>query len=170
MEKAEFLQYLKASRLEWDQLVARAKAQEEQEEQTGGSRPDDGDRWSLKDFVAHNIWYEQEIVRLLKTRTLPYGPSDELWAMRDSERNRVLYDLFHDLPLAALLAKEQEIYKELFIEVRKLNDTDLNDPTRFTGMPLDWMPWKVVAENSYEHYNNHLEDLKRLVSRPLESE
>jgi len=167
MEKAVFLQDLNASRLEWDQLIAQAQAQEEQ---AGGSRPDNDGQWSLKDFVAHNIWYEQEIARLLKTRSLPYAPSDELWAMRDSERNKVLYDLFHDLPLAALVAKEQEIYNELFIEVRKLNDADLNDPTRFTGMPVDWMPWKVLAENSYEHYTGHLDDLKRLLSKPLESE
>jgi hypothetical protein len=90
--------------------------------------------------------------------------------MRNDERNKAIYDLFHDLPLTALVAKEQEIYNELFIEVRKLNDIDLNDPTRFTGMPVDWMPWKLLAENSYEHYASHLDDLKRLMSRPLESE
>jgi len=139
MEKAEFVQNLKASRLEWEALVAQARSGEEE---GGGSRPGRGseDEWSLKDFVAHNIWYEQEIVRLLQTRTLPHAPSDDLWAMRNDERNKVLYDMFHDLPLAALVAKEQEIYNELFIEVRKLNDADLNDPTRYTGMPVDWMP------------------------------
>jgi hypothetical protein len=167
MEKAEFMQNLKASRLEWDALVAQALAQEEK----GGDSHSTGENeWSLKDFVAHNIWYEQEIARLLKTRSLPFGPSDDLWAMRDNERNKVLYDMFRDMPLAAVLAEEQRTYKELFIEFRKLKDEDLNDPTRFTGMPVDWMPWKVLAENSYEHYISHLDDLKRFLSEPQKSE
>ena len=124
------------------------------------SRSED-DAWSLKDFVAHNIWYEREILRLLTTRDLSFGPSDDLWATRNDERNKVLYDMYRDLPLSSVLSEEKQVYKDLLIEVRKLTDEDLNDPRRFNDMPIDWLPWRIIAENSYEHYSSHLDDIKK---------
>jgi hypothetical protein len=170
METAEFLRNIRAARQEWDGLVAQALTQEEQSggayEETGSS----SEAWSLKDLIAHNIWYEQEIVRLLRTHSLSFEPSDELWAMRNDERNKALYEMYHHLPLDAVLAEEKQAYKDLFIELLRINDADLNDPTRFEGMPADWMPWKVLAENSYEHYSDHLADLRKLLGIPQKSE
>jgi hypothetical protein len=160
MNKLEFMQKLQSARAEWDDLIA--QAQSLGEEAMMSSSEDDG--WSLKDFVAHNIWYEREIVRLLTTRNLSHPPSDELWATRNDERNQALYDMFREMPLTDVLAEEKQTYKELLTEIRKLNDVELNDPRRFTDMPMDWIPWKVLAENSYEHYSAHLDDIKHLVS------
>jgi hypothetical protein len=159
MDKLEFLQNLQTSRAEWDTLIEEALSLGEQAVEL---RAEDGE-WSLKDFIAHNIWYEREILRLLTTRTLSFAPSDELWATRDHERNKVLYDMFRDLPLSEVLAEEKQVYKELLVEIRRLTDADLNDPRRFQDMPMDWIPWKVLAENSYEHYTNHLDDIKNLL-------
>jgi hypothetical protein len=159
MNKLEFLQNLQTSRAEWDALIEEVQALGEQAMES----PVVEDEWSLKDFVAHNIWYEREILRLLATRSLSYPPSDELWASRDSARNQVLYDMFHDMPISEVLAEEKQTYKELLAEIRKLTDADLNDPRRFQDMPMDWVPWKILAENSYEHYANHLDDIKNLL-------
>src|SRR5262245_19771122 len=134
MNRLEFQQNLQTARAEWDALIEEAQSLGDEVME---SRPEDGG-WSLKDYVAHNIWYESEILRLLTTRNLSYPPSDELWATRNDERNKVLYDMFRDMPLAEVLAEEKQVYKELLVEVRKLTDTDLNDPRRFQDMPMDW--------------------------------
>jgi hypothetical protein len=160
MNKLEFMQNLQAARAEWEDLIAQAQSLGDE---AMTSRPEDSE-WSLKDFVAHNIWYEREIVRLLTTRNLSYPPSDELWATRNDERNQALHGMLRDMPLAEVLDKEKQTYKELLIEIRKLTDSDLNDPRRFIDMPMDWIPWKVIAENSYEHYSAHLDDIKHLIS------
>jgi len=157
MNKLEFLQNLQTSRAEWDALIEEAQSLGEQAMESPGGE------WSLKDYVAHNIWYEREILRLLTTRNLSYPPSDELWASRDSERNQVLYDMFLDMSVSEVLVEEKQTYKELLTEIRKLTDADLNDPRRFQDMPMDWIPWKILAENSYEHYANHLDDIKNLL-------
>jgi hypothetical protein len=34
----------------------------------------------------------------------------------------------------------------------------LHDPGRFTDMPPDWLPWDLLAQNTYEHYQDHLLD------------
>ena len=161
MNRLEFLGKLQPARAEWDALVAQAQARNNGVEAVI-SEPGEGD-WSLKDLVAHNIWYQSEIVRLLKARNLSFEPSDKLWAMRDDERNKAIYDMYHDKPLSVVLAEEQQVYKELLAEVRMLGDEDFNDPRRFNDMPVDWIPWRVFAENSYEHYTSHLDDLKGLI-------
>jgi hypothetical protein len=28
-------------------------------------------------------------------------------------------------------------------------------------MPPDWQPWTIIAQNTYEHYQDHIDDLKR---------
>lgn len=160
MNRLEFQQNLQTTRAEWDALIDEALALGDEVVE---ARPEDGG-WSLKDYVAHNIWYEREILRLLTTRNLSYPPSDELWATRNDERNMMLYDMFRDMPVSEVLAEEKQVYKELLTEVRKLTDADLTDPRRFQDMPMDWIPWKVLAENSYEHYTSHLDDIKNLLS------
>jgi hypothetical protein len=166
MNKAEFMSNLQAARAEWDSLLAQAQAQGDASMLTTS---DDMNGWSIKDFVAHNNWYEREILRLLKTRTLLFGPSDRLWAMRNDERNQVIYDMYHDLPLSGVLLEERQVYKDLLVELRRLKDEDFNDPRRFNGMPIDWMPWQLMAENSYEHYRSHLDDIKRQIEAAEES-
>ena len=99
MNRLEFQQNLQAARAQWDALIEEAQVLGDEAMEV---RPED-DGWSVKDYVAHNIWYEREILRLLATRNLPYPPSDELWATRDSERNKVLYDMFCDMPLTEVL-------------------------------------------------------------------
>jgi hypothetical protein len=157
MNKLEFLQNLQTSRAEWDALISEAQSLGEE---AMLSRAGD-DEWSLKDLIAHNIWYEREIVRLLTTRNLSFGPSDDLWATRNDERNKVLYEMYRDLPLSIVLSEEKQVYKDLLIEIRKLKDEDFNDPRRFNGMPMDWLPWRILAENSYEHYSSHINDIKK---------
>src|SRR4051812_48566603 len=99
MNKLDFVQNLQTTRAEWDAVIEEAQSLGEQAIESPGG---DGG-WSLKDYVAHNIWYEREILRLLTTRSLSYPPSDELWASRDSERNQVLYDMFRDMPPSQVL-------------------------------------------------------------------
>jgi len=159
MNRLEFQQNLQTTRAEWDALIDEALSLGDEVME---ARPEDGG-WSVKDYVAHNIWYEREVLRLLTTRNLSYPPSDELWATRNDERNNVLYGMFYGMSLSEVLAEEKQTYRELLVEVRKLTDADLNDPRRFQDMPMDWIPWKVLAENSYEHYANHLDDIKNLL-------
>ena len=55
-----------------------------------------------------------------------------------------------------MLAEEWQVYAQLLAEVQKLSDEDLNDPRRFREMPADWVPWEVIAGNSFKHYQDHI--------------
>ncbi|MFN2216624.1 MAG: hypothetical protein ACK2TS_06740 [Anaerolineales bacterium] len=49
--------------------------------------------------------------------------------------------------------------------LQELDETDLNNPAAFEGMPGDWQPWNVIASNTYEHYDDHVADLNRITSK-----
>ena len=37
----------------------------------------------------------------------------------------------------------------------------MTDPTGFPNMPPDWQPWLVIAQNTYQHYQDHIKDVER---------
>jgi hypothetical protein len=52
-----------------------------------------------------------------------------------------------------VLTEAQEVHTQLVEELEKLSDEDLNDTRRFQQMPTSWIPWQVLAGNSYRHYD-----------------
>ena len=49
------------------------------------------------------------------------------------------------------------VHEDLLQVLRTLDDTDLHDPARFAEMPAEWEPWSLIANNTYEHYEAHLD-------------
>jgi hypothetical protein len=41
-----------------------------------------------------------------------------------------------------------------------LSNEELNDPRRFSGMPENWSPWALVADNTYTHYLDHIVSIR----------
>ena len=115
--------------------------------------------WSVKDVIAHITWHEREIVNMLRTRSLEEGVSSELWGLPTNERNQAIYDTHRDRPLQDVLAESRQVYAELGELLAGLSEADLTDPGRYKDMPAEWQPWKLIAENTYEHYHDHAETI-----------
>jgi hypothetical protein len=115
-----------------------------------------------KDVVAHVTWYEKQIVGVLKARALA---GSELWDASLEERNAAIYEQNKDRPLVDVLSESKRVFAELVSLIRGLGEADLHDPARFAGMPQDWLPWRLIAENTFEHYRAHLEELEGLVGK-----
>jgi hypothetical protein len=111
---------------------------------------------SLKDLIAHISWYEGQMVNLLADKVLA---GSSLWELGQSERNLAIYELNKDRGIDEVLQESQDVYRKMNSEIKLLSDKELNDPSVFEGMPEDWVPWMVIAGNSFEHYQQHLEDL-----------
>ena len=119
------------------------------------ARPGVEGDWSVKDVIAHISWHEREIVRMLKARSLEEGVASEWWGLPTHERNRAIYDSNRDRSLQEVLAESRQVYAELGELLAGLSETDLTDPGRYKDMPAEWQPWKLIAENTYEHYHDH---------------
>jgi hypothetical protein len=43
--------------------------------------------------------------------------------------------------------------------LEELADDDLLHASHFREMPSDWIPWQVIASNTFEHYPVHTADI-----------
>ncbi len=119
------------------------------------SKPGLNGTWSIKDIIAHISWYEREIIDVIQQRKLVGSP---LWNLSTDERNAAIYKIIHDLPLKKVLDEAKTVFDELTAAVETLSDEDLINSSHFAEMPADWVPWQVIAGNSFEHYRQHLPD------------
>lgn len=144
--KSEFAEKIRRSRETWDSRVQEISRREMEQPGFCGN-------WSLKDVMLHIVWYEREMINLLKTRAFA---GSAYWELPTDKRNTVIIEENKNLGLDQILDESREVFTELKSLIALLSDDDLNDPAHFPGMPSDWQPWQVIASNTYEHYDDHL--------------
>jgi hypothetical protein len=103
--------------------------------------------------IAHITWHEKEMIGLIEAHALV---GSELWDLPLDRRNAVIYDRNKDRSLEDVQQEARQVYAQLLERLDTLSEADLHDPGRFPNMPPDWQPWKLIAENTYEHYDDHL--------------
>jgi hypothetical protein len=155
MSKAEYLDDIRHAREEWDALLVEVGTARMTEPGAAGT-------WSVKDIVAHITWGEREMVEVLRARALI---GSELWDLRQDERNAVVYAENRDRPLDEVLAESRQVAAELYEAIAALDEQDLIDASRFRDMPADWVPWEVLAGNTYEHYHDHTRDVRAWLAK-----
>ena len=118
--------------------------------------------WTLKDIIAHITWHEKEMVGLIQAHALV---GSELWNLPTDERNAAIYDQVRDQPLEQVLEESVQVHQQLLNALPSLSDEDLTDPSGFPNMPPDWQPGMIIAQNTYEHYQDHIQDVERWLAR-----
>ncbi len=146
----QFIGTIQSTWSAWETLIKQVL--EERMTQPGAA----GD-WSLKDIIAHITWYEKEMVGLITAHALV---GSELWNLPTDERNAAIYELVKDQPLEQVLAESEQVHQQLMEVLLTLSDQDLTDPGSFPNMPPDWQPWMIIAQNTYEHYEDHMRDVE----------
>ena len=151
MTRVGFLDILRAGRAEWDNALADVPRELLEEPGVTGE-------WSIKDHIAHVTWHEREMVGVLRERALV---GSDMWDLPLDERNNLIFEQNRHRSLDEVLNESGLVFRQLLREIEALSEDDLNDPSRFKEMPSDWLPWKLIAENSYEHYPDHTEAVVR---------
>ena len=155
MNRADFLQTLYTQRDRWEALLERVG-------QDRMTFPGVEDGWSIKDIIAHVTWYEQEMVGLLQARRLA---GSDLWNLPHAERNSIIYQQNRLRSLEDVLNESVTVYQQLRDLLEGLSDAELEDPHYFANMPDDWVPWQLVAENTYDHYHDHAASIQSWLDR-----
>jgi hypothetical protein len=156
-----FLKKLRQGRANWDALLARIP--EEQLTIPGASGV-----WTVKDVVAHVTWHEREMIGMLDGRTMEHG--SDLWMLPTDERNNAIYELHKDRPLEEILAEAPQVYEAMLALINTLSDEELHAPSRFEFMPNDWVPWEIIASNTYGHYEQHTPGIEAWIKKHTERE
>lgn len=118
--------------------------------------------WSLKDIIAHITWFEREMVDLVKAHALV---GSELWNLPTDERNAAIYKQVRAQSLDQVLDESEQVHQQLLELLPTLSNEDLTNPGSFPNMPPDWQPWLIIAQNTYEHYQQHMPDIQKWISK-----
>ena len=145
MTNERFLAELRAEHARWETLLARIPPERM-------TLPGVVGEWSVKDVVAHVTWHEREMVGVLETRRLAGSP---LWDQPQHIRNAAIYAEHRNQPLAVVLAEAREVFSRLLAAVETLPAGALIDAAAFAEMPPDWVPWEMIAGNTFEHEREH---------------
>lgn len=150
----ELIDMVKRERAAWEALI-------EQIEPERMTQPGVAGQWSLKDIIAHISWHEREMVGLVKAHALA---GSELWNLPTDERNAAIYTEIRKQSLEQVLEESSRVSQQLLNILPSLTNQDLTNPESFPGMPPDWQPWMIIAQNTYEHYQDHIPDIERWIS------
>jgi uncharacterized protein (TIGR03083 family) len=118
--------------------------------------------WSIREVIAHVMWYEREMVAVIRQRELV---GSALWSLPLEERNTAVSAEMNGVSWQALSTEFREVHQGLLEQLENLSDEDLNQADRFRAMPPDWIPWEVIASNTFEHYPEHSRAIQRAFPR-----
>ena len=148
---SQFLKTIQQARIEWKTLLEPIDQSKMAQSGVAGS-------WSLKEIIAHITWHEREMVGLIQAHALV---GSELWNLPTDERNAAIYEEVKELPLEQVPEESAEVFEKLIEVPPTLSDEDLVNPEDFLGMPPDWKPEVIIAQNTYEPYQQHIPDVLR---------
>ncbi len=158
MTKTRLLESMRSGRVELETLLARGG-------ETRMDRPSSSDDWSLKDILAHiSAWDRFMLVRIEADAKgkRPDLPGPGMTEKQVDDFNARTYSEHRDQPLDAVLAEFRESFQALLAAAEATPEEDLLDPNRFAwtnGKPL----WYYFAVNSYLHYSEHLDRIRRII-------
>lgn len=155
MTKDELLRQILEAKIEWE-ATSSLLSPEEQD-----ALPVSGD-WKVKDIYAHLAWHEHQMLDFLQAGRF-FG--SDWWNLPLHERNRMIYESSRDRAAHEVREDARNVHEALYKTLETLTDEQINDPARWPGMPAEWQPWQLIADNTYLHYRDHSADLKPFIAR-----
>jgi hypothetical protein len=130
--------------------------------------PSEGE-WSIKDIMAHVAVWEQICSRWLAeflrgvtsqpSERIEVGVNDRIYRENRDRSLAEVQELFHHA--------HQQFLQQVDLLAQTLSEEDLNAPHRFAWTEY-WPGFSliaVIADNSYEHYHDHAQQIHRWLDR-----
>ncbi len=155
MTKADVLDKMRTGRTQWEAVITQVPRERMTEPAVIGA-------WSVKDIIAHVTWGEAEITEVFRRHALV---GSDLWNLPQDERNAAMVAASRARSLDDVLAGAERAYPRLLEAVQALDDEDLNDAARYVDMPPLWRPWQLIADNTYDHYPEHIPAIRAWLNR-----
>ena len=153
MEKSKLIRRVKSARSGWDELLGQVS-------DDLALKPGAEGELSAKDLLAHVTWYEREVERMVRSRAMVVSG---LWALGPDERNAAIHDEARGMSLEDVRDESARVFVALMEQLELLPEEAYQDASRFTDMPNDWEPWKLIAGNTIWHYPDHTGAIRRLL-------
>lgn len=128
---------------------------EEQMTHVPGPTPE----WSLKDLIAHTIWWETFTIARV---TVMLAGQDVLPIEEFDRINALIHGHVKDLSLAHVLQDFESNLPRLEAMIASMTDEQLNDAESFNSDGRS--PLRLISDNTFGHYEEHRPDLERYVA------
>lgn len=149
MTKAKLLAELRASRKEWDTLIAEVGEARLTEPGAAGA-------WSVRDISAHLTAYNRWCVNASEAHfrgEMP--PMDGAEGLPYEEFNRLHHERTRDKPLAEVLDVSRRVYQRLLEMVEAHSEAFLTEPRQFPGAPGPILVSDLLNGDNYGHAHEH---------------
>lgn len=163
MDKQQFLETMRSERQRWE-----AEFSGVGEERL--CQPGAAGEWSVKDIIAHVTAYERGLVKWLEAAARGEALVFSVLDHSDVDyRNALIYAENRQRPLEDVLRESKRVFRRLLELIEGLPEEDLLEAERsewfvrprwHTSKPL----WMCVADDSYEHYKQHIPGLNAWLS------
>ncbi len=153
MTKDDLLRQIFEAKVEWE-ATSSLLSQEEQ-----AQLPVAGD-WKVKDIYAHLAWHERQMLEWFNAGRFT---GSDWWNLPLHERNAKIYEEGRDMAADDVRQMSRDVHEALVKALEGLTDAQLNDPAAWPDFPGEWQPWRIIADNTYLHYQDHSADLKRFI-------
>ncbi len=159
LSKAELLERIHRSWSDLEQAIAQlSDAQLSAPALSGG--------WAIKDMLAHLASWEQRctdwIAVSLRDETPQRPEPGVTWDDIDQLNERTFIENQQRSP-QEIIAASGAIHKRFLEQIQLLSEDDLNNPHRFPWTEDEALVW-FIGSNSYEHYHEHVEQIRATTS------
>jgi uncharacterized protein (TIGR03083 family) len=155
MTKAELLETLRAKRAEWDALLAEVPQERMAEPGVAGE-------WSVKDIVAHLLFYERWLADRLHEhlRGEIYTGSETDYMPFDQVNERV-YQQNRQRSVEDVLSESRTVFQRLVAGLAAQTEAFLIEPQQFEAAPQPVVIWQLLRANVYDHYGQHAPSIQQ---------
>ena len=153
MEKSDFIRKVEKERMKLDIVVNQILRNDDLLSEMNN-------QWIVKDLIAHIVWYEKEMINLIKTKSMTSNA--EIWNNPTEKRNQIVYNLIKNQNSEQVIEDFHHVGKELIKLLKELNPEMYSDSAQYEAMPPEWLPYIIFRGNTYTHYQDHLEQLSNI--------
>jgi hypothetical protein len=128
-------------------------------EQQMTQRPGISSNWSVKDLIAHILWWEGYTI----ARVALLAAGEEVVPLENFDGiNAQVFDIFKDLPLEHVMAEFEANLPRLEAQINLFTDEQLFDETLYKSHGRSLA--RYLGGNTVGHYIEHSPDLERYIA------
>lgn len=118
---------------------------------------------NIKQLVGHISWYENKINLFIKRNDPNPNEYDDLSV---DDKNKQIALSFKDQSFDEVKQSSNTIFKELLYLISHASQEQLNDKSILENeSDTRLLPWQVLIDNSFIHYEEHIANMKNWLKR-----
>lgn len=114
---------------------------------------------NVNQLLGHISWYENQIVKFLQNKgEMP--KDEELDDLPVDEKNRKIAYMYDNCSFEEVKEKADKIFANLVQLLGSVSGKQLEDTRIIRNESDERLPWQILIENSFIHYEEHIASIK----------